>query len=406
MQAATIPVQIDGKVPDYNGFFLAYFPQQVQAHPGDTVQFSLVDTGEPHTVTFGTLADAAVQQFDALGPIAGEASPEAQALPPFTVSPTSFEVYQSATQPCYMDSGEVPQEACPQVEQPEFDGQQVMYNSGWLAPESTFSVKLADDLAPGVYRYLCLLHRGSMTGEVTVVDPAAPIQSADEASAAGQGELTTLADSLKPALDGATAMATSEEALAGVLSPDVINAGVAEFLPKEITTTVGSPVTWTIWGPHNIAFNAPESANTIRFESADGSVIANPESIEVAGGPGGMPPTEPMTTTTGTEPMTDTAATEPMTDTAATEAMTNTTATEAMTTTGATEAPTPDPNAPPPPPMVIDGGTWDGQGFRNSGGLLSFPPAMFAFKMSFSEPGTYTYKCLIHPDMEGTVKVQ
>jgi plastocyanin len=61
------------------------------------------------------------------------------------------------------------------------------------------------------------------------------------------------------------------------------------------------------------------------------------------------------------------------------------------------QAPPSDPNAPPP----LDGGTWDGQGFFSTG-FLNNP---FTFRLTFSKPGTYTYKCLIHDNMEGTIKV-
>jgi hypothetical protein len=40
----------------------------VRVHAGDTVVFHQVGTGEPHTVTLGTLADAAVAAFEKLTP--------------------------------------------------------------------------------------------------------------------------------------------------------------------------------------------------------------------------------------------------------------------------------------------------------------------------------------------------
>lgn len=47
---------------------------------------------------------------------------------------------------------------------------------------------------------------------------------------------------------------------------------------------------------------------------------------------------------------------------------------------------------------------WDGSGLLNSGLLSGFaPPARF--KVTFTQPGTYTYFCLVHFGMEGKVKV-
>jgi plastocyanin len=55
------------------------------------------------------------------------------------------------------------------------------------------------------------------------------------------------------------------------------------------------------------------------------------------------------------------------------------------------------------------GATYDGSGFVNSG-ILAFavapgskaPPS---FKLKFTKAGTYTYDCLIHPGMDGTITV-
>ncbi len=65
----------------------------------------------------------------------------------------------------------------------------------------------------------------------------------------------------------------------------------------------------------------------------------------------------------------------------------------------------PPPSGPPPPPAIADAGTWDGTGFHSSGLVLSFPPALSGYKLTFTKAGTYSYRCLIHDNMEGTVKV-
>jgi plastocyanin len=45
------------------------------------------------------------------------------------------------------------------------------------------------------------------------------------------------------------------------------------------------------------------------------------------------------------------------------------------------------------------GGPWDGAGFRSSG-LMSGP-----YTLTFTKAGTFPYRCLVHPDMEGIVSV-
>ena len=115
-------------------------------------------------------------------------------------------------------------------------------------------------------------------------------------------------------------------------------------------------MTWTVLGPHTISFDAPEDANQARVVAPDGSVHINAKAFVPANSPGQPPPPEG-------------------------------------------EAP------PPGPPILIDGGMWDGEGFISSGIILSFPPQLFQYRLTFATAGTYKFQCLIHPDMEGTVRV-
>jgi len=63
----------------------------------------------------------------------------------------------------------------------------------------------------------------------------------------------------------------------------------------------------------------------------------------------------------------------------------------------------------PPPddgqPVLIDGGRWDGVGFRSTGLVGSYPPVLVTLRQTFSLAGTYPYRCLFHPAMAGVVKV-
>src|SRR5438270_6035092 len=61
-------VQVDGTSDKLNAAFLQFFPQRVTVHPGDTVDFHENWTGEPHTVTMGTLVEAGLKAAQAAGP--------------------------------------------------------------------------------------------------------------------------------------------------------------------------------------------------------------------------------------------------------------------------------------------------------------------------------------------------
>jgi plastocyanin len=295
-------------------------------------------------------------------------------LPPLLPDLPTQPISQAAAQPCFLATGDAPTDntACSADQmqpQPDFDGTQTFYNSGWLEDQQVFTVKLASTIAPGTYNYFCLLHREGMSGTITIVDKATAVAKPADQTATGTQALADMVSKLQPEFDKLASL-TADTAQAGAVSQDVQEAEVNEFGAKDLTISTGGSVTWTVFGPHSIAFNAPESARPILKKDADGTVSFNEEGLNPApeGSPGQVLP-------------------DP-------------------------NAP-PDESAPPPdenaPPTLIDGGAWDGQGFRSSGLILSFgpgDPGYSAYKLTFSTAGTYTYICTVHTDMQGTITVQ
>src|SRR5581483_3092210 len=351
--AGTVTVGVDAKNDTFKAAYTAFFPNDVTVHPGDTVDFKEVWTGEPHTVTFGTLIDTGLAAADKLGPNATDEPAELKKVP--DVFPTGpGDAVQTTAQPCFLATGDPPTggAVCPKVKQPAFDGKHTLYSSGFLAEGDTFSMKLASDLAPGTYRYFCVIHREGMEGKITVVPAGQKAQSASEVATAGKAQQAAIDAKLKAVFDTFPTL-TAAKAMAGGGSPDAPDGFLAEFGPNSVSVPVGGTVTWDVQGPHTIAFNATEDAVGAIAKAPDGSVHLNIKAGGPAGGPGA------------------------------------------------------DPGAPPPTkPTVIDGGKWDGTGFRNSGFLLGFgPPGILKFKLTFTKAGTYQMRCLVHPDMKGTVKV-
>ena len=104
--ATTYDVNVDAKSPAFNFQATAYFPDALKAHPGDTIRFKTVDRGEPHTVTFGTMVDAAVAAIAKRPAPAPNAPPppeppELAKLPILIGDPPALPVAQSAAQPCF-----------------------------------------------------------------------------------------------------------------------------------------------------------------------------------------------------------------------------------------------------------------------------------------------------------------
>jgi plastocyanin len=269
---------------------------------------------------------------------------------------------QSAAQPCFLGTGVPPlalgggAPACPKATQPAFDGTQAFFNSGMLTEDGdSFKVKLSSDIKPGDYSMICLIHRGTMTATMTVAPKADTVPSPDDVTAAGKKEFDALVAKVKPAAEAAQ-KATADKAALGTGDPTVPNVVVAEFGPKTISIPVGGSVTWNEFAFHTLSFNATDADVGVVSKQADGSWALAPKS----GPPIGftVPPA---------------AFIFPPADNAK--------------------------------PLLADLGSFNGDGFKSTGITGSVPPQFIAFKVTFTKPGTYTVRCLVHPDMKGDVKV-
>jgi plastocyanin len=360
-------VRVDGESDEVKLATTAYFPNELKVAPGSKITFASVFTGEPHTVTLGKLVDAALKAGEAAPPDATEEPPELQKLPALLPDGPG-DANQMAANACYLERGDPPADkACPKVADPApFDGTQSLYNSGFLPEGAKFELQLADDIAPGTYGFFCLLHRMGMTGEFTVVEKGADADSPKDVEKAGDARLAVIVKAEKVAADATAkgdltpfAPAKPGQVVAGGAANEVQEGLLRQFGPEDVSITKGDTVTWIVLGPHTISFNAPEDvASSALIKAPDGAFHANEKAFAPQGGPGQSPPGEPVVQ-----------------------------------------------GGPPPAPRIVDGGTFDGTGFRSSGIFVSFPPALDGYKLTFTKAGTYNYECLIHPEMEGTVKV-
>ena len=377
-ETSEITVQIDGDADEFNAAFLAYFPDSVTVHPGDTIVYESNFSGEPHSITFGTLVDDVVQGFQSLTPEQLEGEPPPEVAAAFEAIPAMLpegpgDANQASVNPCFVASGELPDDPSQQCEQTEpepFTGTELFYNSGFLPDGETFELQLADDIAPGTYVGFCTLHFTEMISEVTVVPADEEIPSADEVAEEGESQLQEMVAPLQTAYEQAQEAESGSKVQAGAAAEDEELPGlVTEFVPRDIEVSAGDQVTWSFIGPHTVSFNAPEEARVILAKGDDGGyhlteATVAPQGFEPPGGPPGGEE--------GEGPPEGEAPPEG-------------------------EGPPEGEDGPPPP---IDGGEWDGTGFFSSG--IAFGGD---FLLRFTEPGSYEYVCLIHPDMEGTVTV-
>lgn len=371
----TYNVQIDADSAEFEAAFYAFLPDKLAAHPGDKVTFDLPHfTGEPHTVTFGTLVDTAVDKLNEVGSSMSysdrENLPEMLKLTdvfPHRVGQGPPDVNQAAAAPCYLDTGEPPfplegsGPPCPERDQPPFNGTQAFYNSGVLqADGDSFSVSLADDLKPGSYSFICLVHRSLMRGELEVSAATESVPSPDDVTAAGRDQLEALTASLQPGAKTLSETPATKPVVgdgpASVFEQkaEPSNALVIEFGPEELSVPVGGKVTWEVHFFHTVSINPPEEAVGLLTKGPDGIFHINP-GIFPAESP--LPPEDYLNFPPTTEK-----------------------------------------------PLTIDGKSFTGA-FKSSGFLGSIPPALISYQVSFPTAGTYTLRCLVHPDMKGQIKV-
>jgi plastocyanin len=371
--AQTFTVNVDGHNPKANEAFIAYYPSTVRVHPGDTVVFHEVGNDEPHTVTLGTITDKIVAAFDKLTP-----KQQQQGTPPRSfirldaTAPQLLpqgpgDAIQSASNPCYLSSGAPPKKgACAKAAEPDFTGKESFYNSGWLNSKAKFTIHLSSSIAPGTYRFMCLLHREGMTGKVVVVPSSTSVPSPSAQYATGQktleateAKLQAAATALRSGNAPGVTVPAADHVLGGSGSPSVQGALITEFGPAKLKIPVGGSVTWWLIGPHTITFDANKSDDDIRSVAPDGSVHLNAKALAPAKGPG-----------------------EP----------------HSAGSSGNSNGP--------PKFKLVASTKWHGGGFLNSGIFVnSGPPLIEGYKITFTKAGNYKYICTVHDDMKGEVDV-
>lgn len=372
-------VRVDYQHDEFASHYWRFFPRTIYAHPGDEVLFRQEWTGEPHSVTLGTLVDRAIPRVEAVerkyADVDEDSAPEvlqraeAEYEEALGGVPTFFPYHDAAAQnaatPCYLPTGRPPTDPdtpCPprRRHQPEFNGLYTFYSSGFIPPSgpsgNTYTLPLADDIEPGTYRFYCNIHFPSMQGRLVVRDASDELRTQSELNRQTRAEIQQVVDPLRRAFAEARRgepRGPNGELLdlpvAGYHSGEEFTVAIDEFVPKRLSARVNEPITWTISGAHTISFGVPRFV-PIYTVNDDGTLDRNPVVDKAAGG------------------------------------------------------------SPDPPrvdfrkgPVEIDGGTWDGSRFISSGLLGSEPYSRYTLRVS--KPGRYRYACLVHPKMVGTLAV-
>jgi plastocyanin len=227
MEAETYTVLAGADAP-YNSTVLAFAPQSLQVHRGDTVTWAF---GGFHNIHFES----------ELAPLIIAPEVDGQPLPQVNPAIAFPTIENGAT----------------------FQGGDV--NSGIpldpTAPMFTFSLIM--DVEPGDYSYFCDIHPG-MSGSISVVDSSVEIPSPEEAMVTAVAESATNAGAVAQAAF-ATAMQPAQMGDDGALQISAgLQVGAAHslsFFPAVAVIDPGQSVTWTIpvdsREPHTVTAPAP-----------------------------------------------------------------------------------------------------------------------------------------------------
>lgn len=355
--AQSYTVMVDGHTDATPVAFSAFFPRVVRIHPGDTVVFRAQYSGLPHTVALGRAVDTALvrlQELAANDPtVLSKGPPPEYAVLPRLLPAGPGDANQAAAQPCVVaGKATIPTTgACLLHELGTYDGSQQLATSGWLGDRQSWSVRFAESTPPGTYRFLCQVHGPDMSGSVQVVDNGTEVKDPDAVLAEGKAAREASLQRVQPGFS-LLRSGTSEHPLAGSGDPSAGDAFITAFGPRGLTVPVGGSLSWTVIGTHSIAFKAPPDAIGLRRDADDGTAHISAAATVPAGGPGAGPAMQQ-------------------------------------------------------PPPIIDGGSWDGSGFRSSGIIFGPPPPHPSqFRLRFTRAGTYDLVCTVHVGMTGTVTVR
>ena len=372
-----------------NWSFNAFYPDHLQAHPGDSIVFSLVANPNAfHTVMVLNRDYTPAEMYQ--GFAGGFVQPRDQSQPDLLLSP--YFVDEAVTHPELSDRGpcgRTGQNPCP-IGQPTVDRG---INSGVLVnpPPSggqgntSFAVML-DPAAPlGPYIFTSLVDGPTMSGWIDVVAPDQPVQSAGELEATAQrqyaADLAWLASHDRftnppeaSNLDGTKTWQVD----AGGGSPDNPRLSINEFAIAPKVIHAGDTVTWTNRSPavvaHTISgFAATPDAIPQDLNPYQAGCVTSSGELQLPP-PGSFPP-DIWNTCPGAEVNNLTAFSQP-------------------------SAPSGD--------LYSDGERTSGillpQDYLDSPIGQGLPFAS-SYSVTFPNTGTYAYHCAIHPGMVGSVVV-
>lgn len=361
--------------------FDTYYPNNLQAHAGDTISFNIAANPVAfHTVALLPAGTTPEQGFP--GFFAPDDDEPGTTLFPFFANEPATPCGRTSQSPCSFDGGSTVNSGILTVPPPP--------EAGGGQGNLSFTVTLSSNLAPGTYFFECFVHGPTMSGSIDVLPAAEPAQGAADLKADAdreyQSDLQTATQAvLANALPTTTSNAdgsTTWGIAAGSGAPDT-RVSVNEFGVKELVIKAGDAVTWTMGSP------LPEVHTVTGFATKPGQEPPELDPFDVAcESPGGGPdllapetgfPFDLWNTCVGRE-----------------EAQLNKYA-SATPPSGSTYS-----SGDATSGLLLPASALD---MLQSLGIPAPFPVSNTYSLKFSQPGAYGYLCTIHPGMEGTIVV-
>jgi plastocyanin len=259
--AQTWHVLVNNVSPDgKNWSFNTFYPDHLQAHPGDTIVFNLAPNPQAlHTIHVLTIGMTPLEWYSGFsgGFLQSDlTNPGGWQRPYFGIE---------AATPC----GRADQDPClfnaDNIGEP---GLEFGLNSGVLVnppPDggegnTSFTIALDPGLLPGPYYVTSDADGSTMSGRIDIVAPGQPVQSASDVEAAArhqyEADLEWLygLDRVSPPAEASNPDGTKTwQAAAGLSSSERPWLSINEFGPSEMVVIAGDTVTWTNHSPGAVA---------------------------------------------------------------------------------------------------------------------------------------------------------
>jgi plastocyanin len=368
-----------------NWSFNTFYPDNLQAHPGDTIVFSLAPNPQAfHTVHMLTLGMTVLEWYSGFsgGFIQTDLTRPGGWQSPYFGIEAATPCGRAGQDPCLFNADDV-----------GTPGLEFGLNSGVLVnppPDggegnTSFTITLDPGLLPGPYYVTSDADGLTMSGRIDIVAPDQPVQTAGDVEAAAQRQYEADLDWLggldrvgNPPEASNPDGTKTWQAAAGVSGSNKPWLSINEFGPSQMAIIAGDTVTWTNEGPGAVAHTVSGFAST-------------PDAI-----PQNLSPYQPGCMTSSGELQLPPAGSFPP------DIWNTCPGTEVNNLTEHSQ------------PLVPSGDPYT-EGERTSGILLPQEyldspvgaglPFESSYSVTFPNPGTYHYHCAIHPGMIGTVVV-